>query len=153
MSTDQYVHIPVCLHVFLAVDTGLECLLTIWAHKGSDLAVRRHVTLQTSIGCKCAVADQAFVGFQTSVCPNVSLKNTTGYKRSSALKALKRFLPYEKKNIKCHQKWFYQLFLPYQNLSYNFMTFGENNLMFFHKYKLKDWNDKWIFLIVLLLGH
>lgn len=102
MSTDQYVHIPVCLHVFLAVDTGLECLLTIWAHKGSDLAVRRHMTLQTSIGCKCAVADQAFVGFQTSVCPNVSLKNTTGYKRSSALKALKRLLPYEKKNIKCH---------------------------------------------------
>lgn len=104
MSTDQYVHIPVCLHVFLAVDTGLECLLTIWAHEGSDLAVRRHVTLQTSIGCKCAVADQTLVGFQTSVCPNVSLKNTTGYKRSGALKALKRFLPYEKKNIKCHQK-------------------------------------------------
>lgn len=102
MSTDQYVHIPVCLHVFLAVDTGLECLLTIWAHEGSDLAVRRHVTLQTSIGRKCAVTDQALVGFQTSVCPNVSLKNTTGYKRSGALKALKRLLPYEKKNIKCH---------------------------------------------------
>lgn len=95
MSTDQYVHIPVCLHVFLAVDTGLECLLTIWAHEGSDLAVCRHMTLQTSIGCKCAVTDQAFVGFQTSVGPNMSLKNTTGYKRSSALKALKRLLPYE----------------------------------------------------------
>lgn len=63
MSTNQYVHLPVCLHVFLTVDTGLECLLTIWAHEWSDLAVRRHVTLQTSIGCKCAVADQAFVGF------------------------------------------------------------------------------------------
>lgn len=114
MSIYQYVHIPVCLHVFLAVDTGLECLLTIWAHEGSDLAVCRHMTLQTSIGCKCAVADQALVGFQTSVCPNVSLKNTTGYKRSGALKALKRFLPFEKKisnvikndftNFFCHIK-------------------------------------------------
>lgn len=63
MSPNRYVHQPVCLHVFLAVDTGLERLLTIRAHEGSDLAVCRHVTLQTSIGCKCAVADQAFVGF------------------------------------------------------------------------------------------
>lgn len=123
MSTDQYVHIPVCLHVFLAVDTGLECLLTIWAHEGSDLAVRRHVTLQTSIGCKCAVADQALVGFQTSVCPNVSLKNTTGYKRSGALKALKRLLPYEKKKYQMSLKMFLPTFFAISKSQLQFHDF------------------------------
>ena len=89
-----------CFHVFLAVDARFERLLTVWTHKGADLAVRRHVPLQAAICCKRAVTDQTFVGFQTCVCPDVGFQNSTGNKRPGALQALKWLFSLKKERKK-----------------------------------------------------
>lgn len=69
-----------CFHVFLTVDRGFECFLTVGAHEWPHLAVRGHVTLEAAIGSEGTVADQTLVRLHARVGANMGLQDTVRHK-------------------------------------------------------------------------
>ena len=84
--------VPVCFHVFLAVDGRFECFLTVRAHEWSHFTMCRHVSLQTSICGKCVLTHATLVGLHTCMCAHMCLQNTTRHKGTEALTTLVRLL-------------------------------------------------------------
>ena len=80
---------PTCFsvhsHVFLAVESRAECLMTIWTFKWFDARVNRHVTRQWTVCCKTRSTNLALVFLQSTVSFQVSFEHARWDKHLATL--------------------------------------------------------------------
>lgn len=98
-------HLPVGLHVLLAVERGLKRLLAVGAHVGAEVVVDAHVSPQAAPGRESAVTDQTLERLQACVRSHVRFEHSCGNKASSTLRTLKGLFTCMGPEKKKKQQW------------------------------------------------